>query len=89
MTNAWEDVAWEEETPQKEWVVEYYAKVGNRTTHHLSVLHGEGMEDVQRDLMRELRATYKEATEIEVTVLRMEEIEKEPNAALFGGVFTP
>ena len=54
MTNAWEDVAWEEETPQKEWVVEYYAKVGDRTTHQLSVLHGEGMEDVQRELMREL-----------------------------------
>lgn len=88
MTNTWEDVTWEAET-RKEWVVEYYAKVGEHTTHHLSILQGEGMEDVQRDLMRELRATYKEATEIEVTVLRMEEIEKEPNAAMFSGVFTP
>ena len=89
MTKTWEDVAWETETPRKEWVVEYYAKVGTETTHHLSVLHGEGMEDVQRQLMQELRLTYTEASEIEVTVLRMEEIETEPNVAMFNGAFTP
>lgn len=89
MTNTWEDVAWETETPTKEWVVEYMAKVGEDTTHHLSVLRGANMEDVQRHLMQELRLTYREATEIEVTVLRMEEIETEPNAALFSGAFTP
>ncbi|MEL0267464.1 MAG: hypothetical protein VW945_08195 [Candidatus Poseidoniales archaeon] len=89
MTNTWEDVAWETETPRREWVVEYYAKVGSETTHHLSVLHGDGMEDVQRMLMQELRATYHEAQEIEVTVLRMEEIETEPNAAMFTGAYTP
>lgn len=89
MTNTWEDVAWETEAPHREWVVEYYAKVGENTTHHLSVLHGDGMEDVQRMLMQELRATYHEAQEIEVTVLRMEEIETEPNAAMFTGAYTP
>ena len=89
MTNTWEDVAWETETPRKEWVVEYYAKVGGETTHHLSVLHGEDMEAVQRMLMHELRSTYTEASEIEVTVLRMEEIETEPNVAMFNGTFTP
>lgn len=89
MTNTWEDVTWETETPRREWVVEYYAKVGSETTHHLSVLHGDGMEDVQRMLMQELRATYHEAQEIEVTVLRMEEIETEPNAAMFTGAYTP
>ena len=76
---AWEDVAWETNAPRKEWVVEYYAKVGTESTHHLTVLHGEGMEVVQRMLMQELRATYREAQEIEVTVIRMEEIETEPN----------
>ncbi|RJU94478.1 MAG: hypothetical protein DWC03_02710 [Candidatus Poseidoniales archaeon] len=89
MTNTWEDVTWETETPRKEWVVEYYAKVGSETTHHLSVLYGEDMEAVQRLLMHELRSTYTEASEIEVTVLRMEEIETEPNVAMFNGAFTP
>jgi hypothetical protein len=89
MSNTWEDVAWEEPEPAKEWVVEYIAKVGMEATHHLSVLMGSDMEDAQRSLMRELRATYHEAAEIEVTVLRMELIEKEPNIALFAGHFTP
>jgi hypothetical protein len=47
------------------------------------------MEDVQRMLMQELRATYREAQEIEVTVIRMEEIETEPNIAMFMGTYTP
>ena len=89
MTKTWEDVAWGQETPLREWVVEYQAKVGHQITHHLTVLHGEGMEDVQRRLMHELRATYVGAQEIEGTVLRMEEIETEPNAAMFNGSFTP
>lgn len=89
MTKTWEDVAWETETPRKEWVVEYHAKVGTESTHHLTVLHGEDMKDVQRKLMQELRATYREAQEIEVTVIRMEEIEIEPNIAMFMGAFTP
>jgi|ETNmetMinimDraft_19_1059907.scaffolds.fasta_scaffold81617_2 hypothetical protein len=90
MTKTWEDITWEEATPpRKEWVVEYYAKVGDETTHHLSVLAGESMEEVQKNLMHELRSTYKEAQEIEVTVMRMEEIEVEPNVAMFNGTFTP
>ena len=89
MTNTWEDVAWKEETPRREWVVEYYAKVNGKTTHHLTVIRGEDMDDVQRLLMRELRSTYVDAQEIKVTILRMEEIEKKPNASLFTGSFTP
>tara|TARA_Y200000002_G_C22116504_1_gene428996 strand:- start:4 stop:273 length:270 start_codon:yes stop_codon:yes gene_type:complete len=89
MTKTWEDVAWEQPAPRREWVVEYQAKVGERTTHHLTVLRGEGMEDVQRRLMQELKTTYVGAQEIQVTVLRMEEIETEPNASMFSGSFTP
>jgi len=55
----------------------------------LTVIRGEDMDDVQRLLMRELRSTYVDAQEIKVTILRMEEIEKEPNASLFTGSFTP
>jgi hypothetical protein len=39
--------------------------------------------------MKELRSAYLEAHEIEVTVLRMEEIEVEPNAAMFNETYTP
>ena len=89
MTNTWEDVTWEEEHSLKEWVVEYIAKVSEDSTHHLTVIHGADMEDVQKQLMLELRTTYMEASEIEVTVLRMEEIETEPNAFRFNDTFTP
>lgn len=89
MTNTWEDVAWEEEPALKEWVVEYIAKVNDDSTHHLTVISGSEMEDVQKQLMQELRTTYMEASEIEVTVLRMEEIETEPNAFMFNDTFTP
>ena len=89
MTNTWEDVAWEEEHTLREWVVEYIAKVNDDSTHHLTVFSGSEMEDVQKQLMQELRTTYMEASEIEVTVLRMEEIETEPNAFMFNDTFTP
>ncbi len=88
MPNTWEDITWEE-APVKEWVVEYYAKVGESTSHHLSILSGADMEDVQRHLMNELRSTYSSAHEIEVTVLRMELVETEPDSRMFTGVFTP
>jgi len=89
MTNTWEDIAWEEGAPLKEWVVEYIAKVESTSVHHLTVICAEEMDDVQRQLMDELRSTYFEAAEIEVTVLRMEEVETEANVAHFNGAFTP
>jgi hypothetical protein len=89
MTKTWEDITWEEEKPLKEWVIEYVAKVGNESSHHLTILYGEEMEDVQRLLMHELRTTYMEASEIEVTVLRMEVIDSEPNAYHFAEEYTP
>ena len=89
MTKTWEDITWEEEKPLKEWVIEYVAKIGNESSHHLTILYGEEMEDVQRQLMHELRTTYMEASEIEVTVLRMEVIDSEPNAYHFGEEYTP
>ena len=89
MTRTWEDITWEEEKPLKEWVIEYLAKVGEESSHHLTILYGEEMEDVQRQLMHELRTTYLEASEIEVTVLRMEVIDPEPNAYHFADEYTP
>lgn len=89
MTNAWEDVAWEHQHGLKEWIVEYIAKVGEEATHHLTVLRATDMEQAQSLLMQELRTTYAGASEIEVTVLRMEEMETEPNIMHFQGAYTP
>ena len=47
------------------------------------------VEQAQNLLMRELRQTYAGASEIEVTVMRMEEMEAEPNVLHFQGSFTP
>ena len=68
----------ETKTPHREWVVEYYAKVGEETTHHLSVLQGDGMEDVQRMLMQELRATYHEAGRFEVWCFEWKRSKRNP-----------
>ena len=89
MTNTWEDVAWEREHGLKEWIVEYTAKVGDELTHHLTVVLATAMEQAQRSLMNELRSTYAGASEIEVTVMRMEELELEANILHFQGTFTP
>ena len=89
MTNAWEDVTWEHQHGLKEWIVEYIAKVGEEATHHLTVLRATDMEHAQRQLIQELRTTYVGASEIEVTVIRMEEMETEPNIMHFQGAYTP
>ena len=89
MTNTWEDVAWEHEHGRKEWIVEYTAKVGTDLTHHLTVVMASDMEQAQKLLMKELRATYAGAHEIEVTVMRMEELEVDPNILHFQGTYTP
>ena len=89
MTNTWEDVAWEHEHTAKEWIVEYTARVGDEVTHHLTVVMASDVEQAQNLLMRELRQTYAGASEIEVTVMRMEEMETEPNVLHFQGAFTP
>lgn len=89
MTNAWEDVTWEHHHGLKEWIVEYIAKVGEESTHHLTVLRASDMEHAQSQLMQELRTTYAGASEIEVTVIRMEEMETEPNIMHFQGAYTP
>ena len=89
MANTWEDITWEEETPLKEWLVEYVAVVDGERFHHLTVLYGEDHEDVQRSLLHELRRTYAETQRIDVTILRLEETGNQNDAMYFDGLYTP
>jgi hypothetical protein len=72
-TKGW-DVAWEE-TSEQEWIVEYTVMEGGSTTRHLSVLVGEGPDEVKSSLVDEIRLLYPDASHLEVTVLRLEAIE--------------
>ncbi len=90
MAETWEDVTWDERQPLKEWVVEYTVSVDGEESHHLNILYGEDLADVQRSLLHELRKTYQENERIDVTVHRMEEIIiNTSDSTFFEGCFTP
>ena len=89
MEETWEDIAWEGLTPPKEWVVEYIVLVGGEKIYHLSILYGENHQDVQRNLLNELRIAYPDSDRIDVTVLRMEETVLETDALHFDGDCIP
>ena len=89
MAKTWEDVAWEDSEPLKEWSVEYLVTINGEQHHHLSVLWGEDHETVQQHLLAELKRTYSGSERIDVTVLRMEEVVMEVDAQFFVGCFTP
>ena len=89
MAKTWEDITWEDSEPLKEWSVEYMVKINEEHHHHLSVLWGEDHEEVQRNLLAELKRTYSGSERIDVTVLRMEQITDQVEAQFFEGCFTP
>ncbi|MEK9731108.1 MAG: hypothetical protein VW230_05055 [Candidatus Poseidoniales archaeon] len=88
MNNTWEDISWETTEP-KEWLVEYLARSGSEVTHHITALYGTSVDNIQSLLMNELRRTYAGVGEIEVTIIRMEEVDHEAQALVFSGSFTP
>ena len=73
----------------KEWMVEFIAMVNNEKHHHLSVLYGTDQEDVQRAMLHELRRIYTDTERIDVTIVRLEEIETEGEDTFFEGIFIP
>ena len=73
----------------KEWMVEFIAMVNGEKHHHLSVLYGTDQEDVQRAMLHELRRIYTDTDRIDVTIVRLEEIESEGEGAFFEGIFIP
>ena len=72
----------------KEWMVEFIAMVNGEKHHHLSVLYGTDQEDVQRAMLHELRRIYTDTERIDVTIIRLEEIESEKDT-FFEGLFIP
>ena len=90
MEESWEDVSWEEKDVRlKEWYVEYIAVVNDQKYHHMSILYGEDMQDVQRSLLHEVRRNYNSTDRIVFTVVRMNETEVQTDAALFEGIYVP
>ena len=74
--------------PVKEWMVEFIAMVNGEKHHHLSVLYGTDQEDVQRAMLHELRRIYTDTDRIDVTIVRLEEIESEEGKERFSKEFT-
>jgi|TARA_B100001094_G_scaffold324889_2_gene378217 hypothetical protein len=89
MAESWEDVTWDQSNPKKEWVVEYTVSVNGKKNHHLSILYGEDMSEIQKSLLNELRNTYVQDEKIEVTVHRMEEVQDTSESVSFEGCFSP
>ena len=73
----------------KEWMVEFIAMVNGEKHHHLSVLYGTDQEDVQRAMLHELRRIYTDTDRIDVTIVRLEEIESHGEQEFFEGIFIP
>ena len=73
----------------REWMVEFIAVVNNEKNHHLSVLYGTDQEDVQQAMLHELRRIYTDTERIDVTIVRLEEIESEGEGTFFEGLFIP
>ncbi len=90
MEESWDDVSWEEKDVRlKEWYVEYIAVVNDQKYHHMSILYGEDMQDVQRSLLHEVRRNYNSTDRIDITVVKMKVTEVQTDAALFEGIFVP
>ena len=73
----------------KEWIVEFIAVVNGEKHQHLSVLYGTDQNDVQRAMLHELRRIYTDTERIDVTIVRLEEIESEAKGTFFEGLFIP
>ena len=73
MGESWDDVYWETDGQVREWYVEYIAVVNEQKYHHMTVLYGEDMQDVQRILLQEVRDTYRSSDRIDITVVKMKE----------------
>lgn len=89
MEESWDEVAWESEGKMKEWYVEYIAIVNEQKYHHMTILYGEDIEEVQRSLLHEVRRTYSSTDRIDITVVKMKETGNDSNDDLFEGIFVP
>ena len=89
MEESWDDVYWSSDEQIREWYVEYIAVVNDQKYHHMTVLHGQDMQDVQKRLLQEVRDTYFASDRIDITVVKMNETDFDPDNARFEGLFVP
>ena len=91
MEESWDDVSWEEknDVQLKEWYVEYIAIVNDQKNHHMSILYGEDMQDVQKVYCTKLEEITILLIGIDITVVKMKETEVQTDAALFEGIYVP
>ena len=89
MGESWDDDYWDTDGQVREWYVEYIAVVNEQKYHHMTVLYGEGMQDVQKRLLQEVRDTYRSSDRIDITVVKMKETDYDPDSAKFEGLFVP
>ena len=48
MEETWDEVSWQDDNELKEWYVEYVAQVNDEKIHHMSILYGVDVQDVQK-----------------------------------------
>ena len=89
MEEAWDEVTWHDDNELKEWYVEYVAQVNDEKIHHMSILYGVDVQDVQKSLLHEIRRNYRGTDRIDVTIIKMKETNTSPDSAVFEGAFTP
>ena len=63
--------------------------VNDQKYHHMTVLYGQDMQDVQKRLLQEVRDTYHASDRIDITVVKMNETDFDPDSARFEGLFVP
>ena len=89
MEETWDDACWEDDMQLKEWYVEYIAEVNDHKYHHMTILYGENMREVQRSLLHEVRKLYRSTDRIDITVVMMRETDSNSDVAVFEGIYTP
>ena len=89
MEESWDEVYWDCDGQIREWYVEYIAVVNDQKYHHMTVLYGQDMQDVQKRLLQEVRDTYHASDRIDITVVKMNETDFDPDSARFEGLFVP
>lgn len=73
----------------KAWMVEYTVQVDEDSHRHLSLIRADEVNDVQHQLLRELRKEYTTSERVDVTVHRIEPVTTNTDALYFEGIYAP
>ena len=67
----------------RQWAVEYVVEHLGERFHHITVLEGTDVNEVQHSLFEELRELYPAAERLEVAIVRMDPIQTQTEERLF------